>query len=32
MLGPAHAQSVERIDVTEFGIYAADTKQILNAP
>lgn len=28
----AHAQSVERIDVTEFGIYTADTRQILHAP
>jgi hypothetical protein len=26
------AQTVERIDVTEFGIYTADTKKILDAP
>jgi hypothetical protein len=32
MLGPAHAQSVQRIDVTEFGIYTAGTKQIYHAP
>src|SRR6202012_4837943 len=25
-------QTVERIDVTEFGIYTADTKQIVSAP
>jgi hypothetical protein len=30
--GLAHAQTVDRIDVTEFGIYTADTKQILRAP
>jgi hypothetical protein len=32
MSGPAHAQNVERIDVTEFGIYTADTTEILHAP
>jgi hypothetical protein len=32
MLGGARAQTVERIDVTEFGIYTADTKQIVSAP
>src|ERR1700760_380622 len=32
MLGAAHAQTVERIDVTEFGIYTADTTRIVSAP
>jgi hypothetical protein len=30
--GAVHAQTVERIDITELRIYTADTKQILQAP
>lgn len=32
MLGRVHAESVERIDVTEVGIYTVDTEQIVHAP